>query len=122
MIDITPVLLIFLSWPGFYLGFGFSSQEPYVGLFLAAFLLQSVWVFASPLSAAVSRRFEKEADRYAAGIAGSPAGLCRALKKMAADNLTNLFPHPLYVTLYDSHPPLLERLDRLECGKPKIEI
>ncbi len=104
-----------VSWPGLYGGFGFSGQQPYAGLFLAAVLLQSVWVFASPISAAVSRRFEKEADRYAAALAGSPAGLCRALKKMAADNLTNLFPHPLYVALHHSHPPLLERLRLLDC-------
>jgi STE24 endopeptidase len=36
---------------------------------------------------------------------------------MAADNLTNLYPHPFYVALYYSHPPILERLDRLGCAE-----
>jgi STE24 endopeptidase len=47
------------SWPGLYQGFGFLRQAPYLGLFLAILLLQPVWFFASPLSAGVSRRFEK---------------------------------------------------------------
>jgi STE24 endopeptidase len=86
-----------------------------VGLFLAGIMLQAAAVFASPVPAAVSRRFEREADRYVESLVGSSAGLCRALKKMAKDNLTNLYPHPFYVALYYSHPPILERLQRLGC-------
>ena len=107
---------LLVSWPGLYAGFGFSAQAPYVGLFLAGIVLQAAAVFFSPVPAALSRRFEREADRYVGSLVGSSAGLCRALRKMAADNLTNLYPHPLYVVLYYSHPPILERLDRLGCA------
>jgi STE24 endopeptidase len=36
-----------------------------------------------------------------------------ALKRLAADNLANLSPHPLYAWFYYSHPPLVERIARL---------
>ena len=40
--------------------------------------------------------------------------LSSALKKMAKDNLADIRPHPLYVLFNYSHPPLLERVERLE--------
>jgi STE24 endopeptidase len=33
---------------------------------------------------------------------------------LAADNLANLVPHPLYAWFYYSHPPLRERIERLK--------
>ncbi|MGD8368522.1 MAG: M48 family metallopeptidase [Desulfobacterales bacterium] len=106
-------------WPGLYAGFGFSTPVPYVGLLLAGMILQAAAVFAAPVPAALSRRFEREADRYVESLVGSSVGLCRALKKMAKDNLTNLHPHPFYVALYYSHPPIVERLERLGCEVPR---
>ena len=37
-----------------------------------------------------------------------------ALKRLARDNLANLHPHPLYAWFYYSHPPLTERIARLQ--------
>ena len=37
-----------------------------------------------------------------------------ALKRLARDNLANLHPHPLYARFYYSHPPLTERIARLQ--------
>jgi STE24 endopeptidase len=42
--------------------------------------------------------------------------LVEAFKKMAAHNLANLNPHPLYVRFNYSHPPLPERVERLESA------
>jgi STE24 endopeptidase len=36
-----------------------------------------------------------------------------ALKKLSSDNLSNLKPHPAYVFVHYSHPPVLERLKHL---------
>jgi STE24 endopeptidase len=33
-----------------------------------------------------------------------------ALRKLAGSNLSNLTPHPFYVFLNYSHPPLLQRI------------
>ncbi len=62
---------------------------------------------------ALSRKHEYEADHFAAVYANAQA-LATALKKLSVDNLSNLYPHPLYVFVHYSHPPLLSRLKRLE--------
>ena len=61
----------------------------------------------------LSRKNEFEADAYAAtSYIAEP--LKTALKKLSVDNLSNLKPHPAYVFLHYSHPPLLERLKHLD--------
>jgi len=60
----------------------------------------------------MSRKNEYEADAYAKETyAGEP--LVTALKKMSADHLSNLTPHPAYVFVHYSHPTLLQRVKAL---------
>ncbi|MEO1254622.1 MAG: M48 family peptidase, partial [Bacteroidota bacterium] len=40
--------------------------------------------------------------------------LIAGLKKMSADHLSNLTPHPAFVFVHYSHPPLKERINALE--------
>jgi STE24 endopeptidase len=61
----------------------------------------------------ISRRYEFQADEFAAQKSGSK-NLQEALKKLSSKNLTNLQPHPLYVFVHYSHPPLAERLQALQ--------
>lgn len=56
-----------------------------------------------------SRKNEYEADKYASTTYGHEP-LEAALKKLSADHLSNLTPHPLYVFLNYSHPTLLQRI------------
>jgi STE24 endopeptidase len=60
----------------------------------------------------ISRKNEYEADLYAATTFNGMA-LQEALKKLSVDNLSNLTPHPAYVFVHYSHPPLLQRLRAL---------
>jgi STE24 endopeptidase len=60
----------------------------------------------------LSRKNEYAADRYA-GENYSPAALQEALKKLSVNNLSNLRPHPAYVFVHYSHPPVLKRLEAL---------
>ena len=103
-----------ISWAPMYHAFGFSGMPNYAGLFLVAVLWEPLGFFLSPVAMAVSRRFEREADRVAFNAMETAQPLVRALKKMAKDNLSNLRPHPLYVRFNHSHPPLLERIRALE--------
>jgi STE24 endopeptidase len=61
----------------------------------------------------LSRKNEFEADDFAkTTFAGKP--LAEALKTLSVKTLGNINPHPWYVFVNYSHPPLLERLERLE--------
>ena len=62
----------------------------------------------------LSRRNEFEADAYAAELTGEPNSLISALKKLSADNLSNLTPHPFYVFMNYSHPPVITRIEALQ--------
>jgi STE24 endopeptidase len=105
---------LLLDWPLLYSTFGFDSPRPYAGLFFLGIFWQKSGFFLTPLYMALSRKFEREADSFAVHLVKSAKPLATALKKMAADNLSNLSPHPLYVRFHYSHPPLVERIALLE--------
>jgi len=61
------------------------------------------------LSNLLSRKNEYEADAYATKTYGGQP-LIAALKKLSSDHLSNLTPHPAYVFVHYSHPPLIQRV------------
>jgi STE24 endopeptidase len=67
----------------------------------------------APLSSWLSRRQEREADRFAGDLTGEPAALASSLIKLSRENLSNLHPHPIYARFYYSHPPVVERVRQL---------
>jgi STE24 endopeptidase len=107
------LVYLLMGWPFLYETFGFAGPLPYAGLLLAAIMLKPAAFFLTPIGAAVSRTYERDADRYVLGLVGSTRFLAQALKRLAKENLTNLHPHPTYVAFYYSHPPLAQRVERL---------
>ncbi len=107
-----------MNWPLLYQTFGFQKPIPSVGLFLIGALLSMVGYFVQPLESAIFRNFECEADDFALDLMRTAEPIRRALKRLAADNLANLNPHPLYAWFYYSHPPLIERIERLKTDNP----
>jgi len=93
----------------FYRGFGFELGHVAPALLLFALLSGEATFWFTPLANRVSRRFEYEADRFAAAVLRETASLIGALRKLNAKNLSNLTPHPLYSGFYYSHPTLVER-------------
>jgi STE24 endopeptidase len=49
-----------------------------------------------------------------------PTALAQALKKLSVHNLANLTPHPLYVFLHYSHPPMLQRLRAIHGAATRL--
>jgi STE24 endopeptidase len=112
----------FLNWPVLYQTFGFRESPVYVGLFLIGALLSPLGYFAQPLESAISRKFEREADDFSLDLMKTAEPMRQSLKRLALDNLANLTPHPAYAWFYYSHPPLVERIERLSLQKDDEEI
>ncbi len=90
-------------------GFGFAPGDIVPVLLLITLLAGVVTFWLSPLFHLLSRRYEYEADAYAAGLIQRHQPLIAALRKLNQKNLSNLTPHPFYSGFYYSHPTLLER-------------
>ena len=103
-----------LNWQLLYRTFGFQEQITYVGLFLVPVLLSPLGYFLRPLGAYLSRRYERQADDVAVELMGAAKPMKDTLIRLDADNLANLVPHPLFSWFNYSHPPPVERIERLE--------
>lgn len=80
-------------------------------------LLLALTVFGlllEPLQNAVSRHFERQADRYALERTGLKDAYLSAFRKLARLNKDDPSPHWLEVFLFHSHPPIGERLAMAE--------
>jgi STE24 endopeptidase len=69
---------------------------------------------AMPLSCAVSRQFERQADMMALKLARQPDAFINAEKKLSIDNIGNVAPTPWNVWLFATHPPAVERIQMAE--------
>ncbi len=113
------LLSLFLPLKPFYEAFHLSDVSSY-----GALLVFSLWFgiadfILTPLSSFLSRQNEFAADRFAAKTASSGDSLISALKKLSSSNHSMPISHPLFSTIYFSHPPLLERLKALRQFKPE---
>jgi len=112
--------LAFLALLGYVIqeGWFYSSLHVYTPTMAIALILFFIVVpyfsFAlQPLIAMYSRKHEFEADQYAVSKA-SASDLIAALVKLYKDNASTLTPDPLHSAFYDSHPPALARIARLQ--------
>lgn len=94
------------------LALGGSQQAIHLNLIAFAILFSPVSGVTGLLMSMLSRKNEFEADAYARQTYNGNA-LANALKKLSVDNLSDLYPHPVYVFFHYSHPPLLKRLQAI---------
>jgi STE24 endopeptidase len=116
------LLSLFLDSPGLYQAFHMTHQSIYAGLLFFALLYTPLELLFSTVLRMISRRNEYEADQFAARTINNPHSLTDALKKLSSQNLSNLTPHPFYVFLNYSHPPLLERVQAIQELRPKSNV
>ncbi|MGB8274900.1 MAG: M48 family metallopeptidase [Alphaproteobacteria bacterium] len=96
----------------FFSGLGVSAASPYMALLLFVMVGPVFAIYLRPLVSFVSRRFEFQADDYAAEFSDA-AALTAGLKKLYRDNANTLTPDPLYSAVFHSHPPPLTRIRHL---------
>ena len=94
-----------------------GSDTPSFHLAILAFFLlfTPLSTFLGLINNSFSRHNEYQADQYS--LDTYPAAkehLHSALKKLSVESLSNLNPHPLYVAVHYSHPPILARLANLK--------
>ncbi len=109
--------LALLGWlaqqPWFYQGLGVSRPSNATALLLFMLILPVFSTFLQPLLAAIQRKYEFEADAFAAGLT-RPEALIRSLVKLYRDNAATLTPDPLYAAFHYSHPPAAIRIQHLQ--------
>lgn len=91
---------------------GSSTMNFHIGIIAFGFLYSPVGLIIGVLMNILSRKNEFEADNYAKETYDGNS-LSLALKKLSVDSLSNLYPHPFYVFIHYSHPPLIQRLSKL---------
>jgi STE24 endopeptidase len=97
----------------FYSSLGVASPTPAMALLLFMLVLPPFTFLLQPVGAKYSRTHEFEADAYAVQFA-SARDLISALIKLYRDNASTLTPDPLHSAFYDSHPPAVARIARLQ--------
>jgi STE24 endopeptidase len=109
--------LALLGWlaaqPGFFSALGVPSGSAAMALVLFVVTVPVFTFFTTPLEAWWSRRHEREADDFAVAHSNAER-LAAALVKLYRDNASTLTPDRVHSAFYDSHPPALERISRLQ--------
>jgi STE24 endopeptidase len=112
---------------GFYLGarvlsglatvFGLRDVADVAGLPLLLLAAGGVSLVMLPLAHALSRAFERKADRFALALTRNPAAFISAMRRLAEQNLAEEHPSALVQWLFHSHPPVRERIAAAQSFK-----
>jgi STE24 endopeptidase len=117
----TVVLVLWgvLSWPALLGAIGASGPgDPRVAPFLL--LVVSVFeILGLPLGAALSRRWEREADRSSLALTRDPEAFESAHRRLARANLADLEPPRAVYALLFSHPTAPERIATARAWRRK---
>lgn len=108
----AAVLGLMFQTPEFALSFGFEQAHFGFTLILFGVLISPISFIVNVPRMYLSRVAEFKADAYSATKVDK-THMMSALTTLAREDLGNLTPHPLYVALYYSHPPMSERLAAL---------
>jgi len=94
-----------------------GSDTPSFHLSMIAFfmLFTPVSTILGLINNSFSRYNEYQADQYSIDTyPGAREHMYTALKKLSVESLKNLNPHPWYVAVHYTHPPILDRLANLK--------
>jgi len=98
--------------------FGFDGVSDLGAFPLLALCLFGFALVVMPANNAFSRWCERKADRTALDLTRNPAIFVSAMRKLAAQNLADVAPHPAVEFLLHDHPALNRRIALAEQWKP----
>jgi len=103
------LMTLILSLPELFTPFGFEGVHFGFALILFSILVEPLSLFIGISNNVLMRSAETKADAYAVKMT-SKETMGNVLKVLAAENFSNLNPHPVYVLLHYTHPPIAKRL------------
>lgn len=89
---------------------GLRSVADPAGLPLLLIAAGGVSLVMVPIAHAMSRRFERSADRFALDLTRNPSAFISAMRRLGAQNLAEDHPSKIVQWLFYSHPPIKERI------------
>ncbi|MBW1898674.1 MAG: M48 family metallopeptidase [Deltaproteobacteria bacterium] len=108
------LLSLFIDNQTLFDAFYMEQKSVYAGLIFFGLLYSPIDFFTGIFMQFYSRKNEYEADRFAVETTNDKISLSDSLKKLSVGNLSNLTPHPFYVFLNYSHPPVLNRIRAMQ--------
>jgi STE24 endopeptidase len=89
---------------------GLRGVDDIAGLPLLLLAAGAVSLMMVPAAHAMSRAFERKADRFALRLTQNPGAFISAMRRLGAQNLAEDTPSKLAQWLFYSHPPVRDRI------------
>jgi STE24 endopeptidase len=96
---------------------GLRSVDDVAGLPLLLLAAGAVSFVMVPVAHAMSRAFERSADRFALDLTRNPGAFISAMRRLGAQNLAEEDPSRLVQWLFYSHPPIRDRIAAAQAFK-----
>ena len=97
----------------FFIAHGLENLTVYSKFLMFYLVIGSYTFFTKPITSALSRKREFEADDFSFQYTDGEH-MISGLLKLTKDNASNLTPDTLYSSYYYSHPPIAERVSSIE--------
>jgi len=97
---------------------GLHGADDIAGLPLLLLAAGAVSIVTVPLAHAMSRAFERSADRFALDLTRNPGAFISAMRRLGAQNLAEEHPSRLVQWLFYSHPPIRDRIAAAQAFPP----
>jgi STE24 endopeptidase len=97
---------------------GLRGVSDVAGLPLLLLAAGAVSLSTVPVAHAMSRAFERSADRFALDLTRNPGAFISAMRRLGAQNLAEEDPSKIVQWLFYSHPPMRERIAAAQAFRP----
>lgn len=105
-----------ITQPWFYTSWSIGLPSPFIGLLLLLWIGPVFLFWLQPLANYLSQQAELKADRYAAQHV-NPTALVHVFLTFGGEESSYFLSDPWYNLVYESHPPLTERIALLRQKK-----
>lgn len=95
---------------------GLAGPHDLAAIPILLFFLSVLSLALMPFTNAVSRAFERAADRHALEVTNDPSSFISAMEKIAVRNLADREPHPAVEFFFHGHPSIGKRIQFARAG------